>query len=98
MQSQARTVRPLPVKLQSTCLSASQVTALGPPALLEHMSTVLHGLCPPNDRGAVSARLAEALAPHLEPGQAALLAAMIGRLDALAAAAHAKVWRSAFGW
>lgn len=76
-------------------MSASQVTALGPPALLEHMSTVLDGLCPPNDRGAVSARLAEALAPHLEPDQAASLAAMIGRLDALAAAAHAKVW---LGW
>ena len=69
------------------------MTALGPPALLERMSAALCELCPPDDRGAVSARLEAALGPHLEPDEARALAALVRRMDALAAAVEAKVWR-----
>jgi hypothetical protein len=69
------------------------VTALGPPALLERMSAALCELCPPDDRGAVSARLEAALGSHLEPDEARALAALVRRMDALAAAVEAKVRR-----
>ena len=66
------------------------MTALGPPALLERASAALAALQAPGDRGAVSHRLAEALAPHLAPAERASLAALTRRLDALADAVQAK--------
>ena len=68
-----------------------QVTALGPPNVLERASTILAGLGNPTNRGAASARLREVLAPHLAPGELASFDAMVGRLDALTDAVVAKV-------
>ena len=67
------------------------MTALGAPALLERASAALAALQAPCNRGAVSHRLQEALAPHLAPAEQAALAALTRRMDALADAVQAKV-------
>lgn len=74
----------------SSCLSG-QVTALGPPDLLEKASSVLAARGDPLDRGAASAALRNALAPSLEPAELASFDAMVARLDALTDAVVAKV-------
>ncbi|KAK9834130.1 hypothetical protein WJX81_000815 [Elliptochloris bilobata] len=74
----------------STAIVAIKVTALAPPALLERASAALAGMQAPEDRGALSARLQEALAPHLTPAEQASLDKCVRRLDALATAVQAK--------
>ena len=71
----------------------SQVTALAPPKLLEKMSELLTQHADPSDRGFCSARLAEAMLPHLDVQEQASFHGVLQRLDTLADALIAKVGR-----
>ena len=70
---------------------APQVTALAPPKLLEKMSELLTQHADPSDRGFCSARLAEAMLPHLDEQEQASFHGVLRRLDTLADALLAKV-------
>ena len=70
---------------------ALQVTALAPPKLLEKMSELLTQQADPSDRGFCSARLAQAMLPHLDEQEQASFHGVLQRLDTLANALIAKV-------
>ena len=70
---------------------AIKVTALGPPNLLERMSTELVRLGGGLDRGHSSSDIRGALAPVLMPEELVMFDSMLARLHTLASAVHAKV-------
>ena len=67
------------------------MTALAPPKLLEKMSELLTQHGDLSDRGFCSARLAEAMLPHLDEQEQASFHGVLRRLDTLADALIAKV-------
>ncbi|CAL5224266.1 g6925 [Coccomyxa viridis] len=69
---------------------AIKVTALAPPKLLEKMSELLTQHGDLSDRGFCSARLAEAMLPHLDEQEQASFHGVLRRLDTLADALIAK--------
>jgi len=68
-----------------------QVTALAPPKLLERLSELLTRHADLSDRGHSSARLAEAVLPHLNEQEQSSFHGVLQRLDTLADALIAKV-------
>ncbi|EIE22093.1 hypothetical protein COCSUDRAFT_83484 [Coccomyxa subellipsoidea C-169] len=76
--------------IRNRAFVAIKVTPLGPPKLLEKMSEVLVATGDPADRGHSSARLREALLPHLDAHETASLDNMLRRMDTLCDAVLAK--------